>query len=305
MRSNAGLLFVIFTILVSCNNEPNYHFTEIAGKQQHVLTWGKGEPAVIFLNGGGSTVQDFEIVQKAISKTNKTIAYDKFGLGKSELAESPRTLENLANELKELLEKEGITNSPIILVGHSMGGYVARYYLHLYPKNLVGIVLIDPGSEFLEDELRKLQNENEIKIADSTLEAQIKLIPKGFQMEVQAYPKHDSLLKTFSIKSNIPITLIESNKFDENDSYDKMIIEVQMRLYREFQKKMPQTKIISTSKSGHFVQLEEPHLVINAINAMLAEVKNSSRHSGFIPCANYLWDWSRRPYSFANSRSAR
>ena len=260
-------------IFGSCKSERNSHFTEIQGKNQHVLTWGKGEPTIVFLNGGGSELKDFEIVQEAISKITKTISYDKLGLGKSELSDSPRTLENVSVELKELLEKEGVVDVPMIFVGHSMGGYVARYYLHRYPENLVGMILIDPGSEFLEEEFRKTQTQKEIMISDSTLASQIKLIPKGFQMEVNAYPLHDSILKTFSIKTDIPITLLESNKVDGDDPIDKKLIEIQKKLYRDFQQKVPQMELISTEKSGHFIQIEEPELVIDAIKKMIGDVE--------------------------------
>jgi len=267
------LLFFILVIFGSCKTKRDGHFVEIQGKQQHVLTLGKGQPVIVFINGGGSDLKDFDFVQKEISKITKTISYDKLGIGKSELTDSQRTLENVSAELKELLEKEGINDVPMIFVGHSMGGYVARYYLHRYPKNLEGIIMIDPGSEFLEDEFKKVQTEREIMISDSTLAAQIKLIPKGFQMEVNAYPLHDSILKTFSIKTDIPITLLESNKVDGDDPTEKKIIEIQKRLYRDFQRKVPQLKLISTKKSGHFIQLEEPDLVINAIKNMIRKVK--------------------------------
>lgn len=261
---------LLLLILGSCISKPDYHFTEIEGKQQYVLTWGNGEPVVVFLSGGGSDLGDFRIVQEEIATNTKTISYDQAGIGKSELTDSPRTLENVSNELHELLIKEQIQNAPIVLVGHSMGGYVARYYLHMYPENVKGIILIDPGSEYLEEEYRRASTDKENRIADSTLTAQIKLIPKGFQMEVEAYAGHDSILKAITIKTEIPIILLESNKV-ENDS-EKKLIEIQRRLYRDFRKKVPQTKIISTSKSGHFIQLDEPELVIGAIKEILLKI---------------------------------
>ncbi|WP_228235562.1 alpha/beta fold hydrolase [Allomuricauda sp. M10] len=266
-------LFLVLILFCSCRKEPNYHYLEIQNRQQYVLTAGEGEPVVVFLNGGGSDLKDFNEVQNEISKITKTISYDRLGIGKSELTDSPRTLENVTEELRELLEKEGIIDIPMIFVGHSMGGYVARYFLYTYPKNVAGLVLIDPGSEFLEQELRKLQTQEEIIIADSTLNAQLKLIPKGFQMEIKAYPEHDSILKTFSINTDIPITLLESNKVDENDPFEVKLIEIQKKLYRDFQRLVPQTKIISTEKSGHFIQKDEPNLVIDAIQEMLVKVQ--------------------------------
>lgn len=275
MKNSFGLLLTLI-FLSSCKNDKNDHFIEIQGKKQHVLTWGKGEPIVIFLNGGGSDLKDFEIVQKVISEITKTFSYDKPGLGGSELIDSPRTLENVVSDLNELLKKEGIVDVPMIFVGHSMGGYVARYYLHRYPKNLVGLVLIDPGSEFLQNELRRIQTKKENMTLDSLLESQIKLVPLGFQMEVRAYPKHDSLLKTFSIKTDIPITLLESNKVEVGDLMEEKIIELQKKYYREFKRNVPQTKIISTSKSGHFIQLDEPELVIDAIRDMITNVQENT-----------------------------
>ena len=273
MRKSLCVSLLAIVFFISCKDTPKYHFITIKYKQQHVLTWGKGEPVVVFLSGGGSDLKDFEPVQKSISEITKTISYDKLGIGKSELTESPRTLENVSDELKELLRKEGIANVPMILVGHSMGGYVARYYLHRYPKNIMGLILIDPGSEFINEEHRKVQTEEEIRMEDSIFSAQIKLIPKGFRMEVDAYPLHDSTLRTIPFKTDVPITLLESNQVDENDSNQIKLIEVQKRLYRNFQKQVPQTKIISTEKSGHFIQLDEPHLVIDAIKNMIEEVR--------------------------------
>lgn len=273
MKTYQFLLLLVLVFCYSCGNKANYHFIEIQGKKQHVLTWGEGEPVVVFLNGGGSTLKDFNPVQKEISKTTKTVSYDKPGLGKSELMNSPRTLENVTEDLRILIKKEGINNTPLILVGHSMGGAVARYYLHRYPENVRGLILVDPGSEYLEDEWRKIKSKVELEKEDSLLAEQIKTVPKGFQMEVKAYRQHDSILKTIKLQTDIPVTLLESNKLEEGDEDGKLLIEIQKRLYRDFQKSVSQTKLISTEISGHFIQLEEPQLVINAINEMLVDVQ--------------------------------
>ena len=162
---------LMITVLHNCSENEGLHYVKIKGQKQYVYTLGDGEPVVVFLSGGGSTLEDFDKVQKEISKSTKTISYDKFGLGKSHITNSPRTLENVTGELKELLLIEGLYEKQLLLVGHSMGGYVARYFLHKNPKNVVGMVLIDPGSEHLEAEYRKLQSEEQIRLEDSLLES--------------------------------------------------------------------------------------------------------------------------------------
>lgn len=273
MKANKLLPLFLLIVCFSCGNNPDYHFVEIQGKKQYVLTWGEGEPIVVFLNGGGSSLEDFKPVQSEISGITKTISYDKPGLGKSELTDVPRTLENATEDLRAILKKEKAENAPVVLVGHSMGGFVARYYLYRYPQNVVGMVLIDPGSEYLEDEWRKVRTEAQLKEEDSLLAEQIKLIPRGFQMEVLQYHEHDSILKSINPETNIPITLIESNKVEKGDDDGRLLIQIQKRLYRDFQRSLPQTKLISTESSGHFIQLDEPQLVIDAIKEILTKVQ--------------------------------
>src|SRR5438132_118947 len=54
----------------------------------------------------------------------------------------PRTSKDIAEELHALLQNAGIP-SPIILVGHSMGGYDVRLYASLYRDQIAGMVLVD------------------------------------------------------------------------------------------------------------------------------------------------------------------
>ena len=42
---------------------------------------------------------------------------------------------------------------PYVLVAHSWGGLIARFYASTYPDEVAGLVLLDAASEFLQDEL--------------------------------------------------------------------------------------------------------------------------------------------------------
>ena len=52
----------------------------------------------------------------------------------------------IARELKQLLQATG-EEGPYVLVGHSMGGYDIRVYTGQYPKDVVGIELVDASHE--------------------------------------------------------------------------------------------------------------------------------------------------------------
>ena len=49
-------------------------------------------------------------------------------------------------DLHTLLEKSQITE-PIVFVGQSLGGILARLYVHKYPDSVAGMILLDPTDE--------------------------------------------------------------------------------------------------------------------------------------------------------------
>ena len=46
---------------------------------------------------------------------------------------------------------------PYVLVAHSWGGLIARLYASTYPDEVSGLVLLDAGSEFMQDTLTPAQ----------------------------------------------------------------------------------------------------------------------------------------------------
>jgi pimeloyl-ACP methyl ester carboxylesterase len=68
--------------------------------------------------------------------------YDRAGYGWSQSSWKPRTSQQIVKELHVLLNKANI-QPPLILLGDSFGSYNMRLYAHLYPEEVVGIVLTD------------------------------------------------------------------------------------------------------------------------------------------------------------------
>lgn len=103
---------------------------------------GEGSPTVVFDSGiGGSSLEWME-VQNRLQGTLRTCAYDRAGYGWSDPGPAPRTTEQVASELRVMLERTG-ERPPYVLVGHSFGGFTARYYAAQHPEEVVGLVLVD------------------------------------------------------------------------------------------------------------------------------------------------------------------
>ena len=71
--------------------------------------------------------------------------YDRAGYGWSEPGPSPRTTEQIADELRALLNAKA-ERPPYIFIGHSFGGFTAMRMAAIMPQQVMGIILVDSSS---------------------------------------------------------------------------------------------------------------------------------------------------------------
>lgn len=129
---------------------------DISGSSLHVYTMpeyraGKGLPPVVFEAGIAATSLSWQLVQPEIAKFTQTASYDRAGLGWSGASLQPRTVWNVADELRTLMDRANIPK-PRILVAHSYGALIAIAYALRHPSEIAGMVLVDPvaASEWSE-----------------------------------------------------------------------------------------------------------------------------------------------------------
>lgn len=126
--------------------KPAGKLVDIGGYSLHVNATGKGEPTVVLISGSGDFSFDWALVQPEIARFATAVSYDRAGLAWSDLGPIPRTMKQEAFELRLLLQKARI-KGPYVLVGHSVGGLIARMFADMYPKGVAGIVLVDSTTE--------------------------------------------------------------------------------------------------------------------------------------------------------------
>lgn len=114
------------------------------GRHLNMVCIGTGKPTVIFLSGLGGGTFDWRKVQPAIGKVARACAYDRAGYGFSASGPAPVDLDNTILDLHALLHSKTIS-TPVVLVGHSLGGLYATVYARRYRADLAGMVLVDPA----------------------------------------------------------------------------------------------------------------------------------------------------------------
>ena len=152
-----------------------HELVDIGGRKLNLFCMGSGKTTVLFEAGGSDWSVIWALVQPAIAKQARACAYDRAGLGYSDPAFLPRTPVAVVEDMHQLIAKAGL-KTPLVLVGHSLGGFNAKLYAALYPKDVAGLVLVDPAEECQAERVRAMLQGR----YGSTFTARVELTDQAF-----------------------------------------------------------------------------------------------------------------------------
>lgn len=121
----------------------------VGGWRLHLNCTGEShasQPTVILEAGSGDFSVEWSLVQPGVAKFARVCSYDRAGDGWSEIGPHPRTMRQIVYELHTLLDKAGV-KPPLVLVGHSYGGWLVRLYATTYATEVAGMVLVEAGAD--------------------------------------------------------------------------------------------------------------------------------------------------------------
>ncbi len=266
------ILILAFITLFSstCNkndNEPDHKLSgkyDVGGYKLYLLSYGQNKPTVILESGigDGGTKSGWDVVQKEVKNFAQVCLYDRAGLGKSDKGPSPRTTIQIANELHALLESAKLA-PPYILVGHSMGGLHIQTYAMLYPEDIAGMVFVDPTPKELVDTLSAEARQNLILAG----------APQGVLDETgEGLNESIPIFKSLPSLPDVPVVVITSS-FTGEGNVDKSQWEELKGYHQKLSEEVSDGTHIIATKSGHYIQMEEPDLVVEAIQSVFDKVK--------------------------------
>jgi len=118
---------------------------DVGGTSFNTVVLGEGQPTVVFVNGLGSPLEEWVLVAPAIAERSRVVCYDRrTAPEKGPLV--PHDAESIAADLHDLLKALDVTG-PVVLVGHSWGGAVIRRYAYDHGDGVAGMVFVDASHE--------------------------------------------------------------------------------------------------------------------------------------------------------------
>jgi pimeloyl-ACP methyl ester carboxylesterase len=108
----------------------------------HYLRTGGNKPPIVLLHGLMTNGMCWTPVARALEKNYDVVMPDARGHGNSSAPSQGYSYDILAADVLNLIEALRLTNP--VLLGHSMGGLTAALAASQNPKQLRGLVLVDP-----------------------------------------------------------------------------------------------------------------------------------------------------------------
>jgi pimeloyl-ACP methyl ester carboxylesterase len=270
-KSLALMVITIFSfnaMAFTANKAPQNKMIALKDNALHMMSLGEGEFTVIFESGFGSDLSHWRNVAAQISTKAKVVVYSRAGAGKSEPIDNARTLLESTNELQQLIAKANL-KPPFIFVGHSYGAHIIRTHAAQHPSEVAGLVFVEPANEKFFKRLKQLDKEK----TESFLKVYEKMVPKKLQAESKILMAIDEkgVLPDFGPLPNVPAAILTSMV----QEHPQFIIhspegkKIWRDLHTELFNQFTNASHIVTINSGHDIALQEPELVIEAINNVI------------------------------------
>jgi len=286
---------------------------DVGGYKMHIHCTGQGSPTVILEAGTGDSMLTWSNVQSEIAKSTRVCSYDRAGLGWSEESPKPRTADTQVEELHRLLVNANI-QGPYVLVGHSLGGTLVRMYAHNYPGEVIGMVLVDSLHE--ERSIRNPKLGEAVQgmtgqfqfLSFLSSSGMMALVPQTIQnpgYPEDAYAQYQAIVattngfETFLAEINaaeesstearvlhmtdfgdMPLIVLSAGHGDSipsfTESENQQLWENLQIEQTELTALSSEGKHIIAEQSGHYIQLDQPDLVIDAILEIVGALRVSA-----------------------------
>jgi pimeloyl-ACP methyl ester carboxylesterase len=279
---------------------------DVGGYKLHIHCTGEGSPTVILEAGSAESSSSWLFIQPEIAKTRRVCSYDRAGYGWSDPSPHPRTVTWRADELHTLLVNAHI-KGPYLLVGHSLGGILVRAYAHIYPDEVVGMVLVDSMHEeqyerlpsdksFIPDQVRQFRM---LGVLSSTgfMALAPQMIPNqvfpdeifaqykvawattghltAAAAEFNAMLESTAEVRALQITSfgNLPLIVLSAGREFQFPSLSEAENQHYWEEWKAMQSELADLSSMSqqtiAEKSGHHIQFDQPDLVIDAVRGMV------------------------------------
>ena len=249
-------------------------FVDMGGYEMYLHCMGTGTPTVILEAGLNDVAETWSLVLPEVAGYTQVCAYDRAGLGQSDPGPEPRDSFQIIRELHNLLINAGI-EEPFVLAGHSLGGMYMRLFADEYPEDVVGLVLVD--SAHIDDPERCAA----VLPPETPDESESLRLTREWLADPPTFTELPRQLFEPGSLGDMPLVVIsvphQQRPTDLPIGFSNALDEIWVELQNEWAQISLHSSHIFAYESGHFIQQDQPDLVIDAILQVVEEARYDSQ----------------------------
>jgi pimeloyl-ACP methyl ester carboxylesterase len=239
-----------------------------AGTLEHVLS-GDGPATLVLFNGSGVTLEGWGRLYPGIERFGRVLAFNRFGLGGSSAPAQPQTGTMVLEATRDLLAALDLP-PPYVLVGHSLGGLYANLFARRYSEDVAGVVLIEATHP--EDRGSLHGHEGHLaKVLAKVLSVPQSLFRANLHSELEWLDTAAREVEEAGPFPSVPLAVVSGGK----EPPRWLVPPATLRRRRQHQKELAHLSALGLQviarRSGHFPQLTQPRLVLDAIRSVVEQ----------------------------------
>lgn len=247
---------------------PQVREAVIDGQKISYTVAGKGAPAIVLINGAGGPLEGWYKLYPDIEKLGTVVAYDRPGVGRSPRATKPQTGRAVVSDLRRLLQEAGV-KPPYLLVAHSFGGLHANLFARLHADEVSGVVFVEATAPEDVGTMKEHQSGAQ-RVINGLLNAFAKPDPNG---EVEHEKQTVDEIAAASPFPPVPVIVLSGGKTPPGWMSSLEGLAHRDRHQRALAELSPRGERMVASGSGHFPQMSEPEVVLEAIRKAVDAIR--------------------------------
>jgi pimeloyl-ACP methyl ester carboxylesterase len=227
-------------------------YVDIDSQKYRIKEFGKGEMTVIFESGMSDSLEVWGAIPDSVAKYARVFLYDRADIGKSDTSRIERTIPNMVFELRSILENQNIS-PPYILIGHSLGGLITRYFASNHPEEVKGLLLLDPAPESYWNSMSKKELKEYIRGGTEWYETKF---PAKYRKEWYQFVRNLDYMDNLIIDKHLPIILVSATAWHWYKYHEDILVGFEKSKHIEL-------------KGEHHIFRYHPDVIIKYINELL------------------------------------
>jgi pimeloyl-ACP methyl ester carboxylesterase len=285
---------------------PPGNMYRVNGHLMRMQCMGWGSPTIVLEAGGGNDGMTWVGIQPKLALHTQVCSYDRAGTGWSDSGPSPRDADHVATDLHGLLASAHI-HTPVVLMGHSMGGLFIRDYAAHYPAEVAGLVFEDSSTPLQNrqpayrafEEPRK-GTRFDLFIDEATLDIGIPRLlgacsgrfdrVKGIDQRIfyedrchEPFQAMQAEMDAFDVSGqetvntgpfgDMPILILFHDLAIDASDIPQSLIEETQANQNAFLKLSTRSRRVIVKKSGHFIHIDRPDVVEREVGDFIDRIR--------------------------------